>query len=384
MSKIDGKAILNTIGDVGSAASSVSAIGSAVKGVAGLLGIGRTDVVKQQKQLLDYQNKLNQQNATTAYERQRQLTQDSPLLTKNGLRAAGQNTALGDGTSASAASVQQSSAPSASPLPTSADLDSQYASMANNASSILQNHMSVMADARLKRSQAQLNETDSLTRLSENATRLAKLRGEAKSAEEKAIADRLQRQILQQFGMSDAELENNIKASEAISAAADASIRGEWNKAQYDEKIAQINLLISQKGVTDEQKKNLKEARKNLIAERDEIASRTAKNYSDINVNNAQIPYIKSQKDFVDSQTKYNNQTLNFRVEQERIKTIPSDIKSAMMRSHWVREYINAIENGRKPSYEVKWHFDQLLLEFGVMDSNSFGVDGKSVDAIFR
>lgn len=361
--------LLDTISDIGGAASSFSAVGSAIKGVSGLLGIGRTDPVKQQKQLLDYQNKLNQQNATTAYERQRQLTQDSALLNKNGLRAAGQNTALGDASSTSAASVQQSAAPSASPLPTSSDIDSQYASMANNASSILQNHMSVSADARLKRSQAQLNETDALTRLSENATRLAKLRGEAKSADEKAIVDRLQREILQKFGMSNAELENNIKASEAIAAMADSAVRGSWNKAQYDKTISEIDLLVSQKGVSDEQKKNLKETRKNLIAERAEIASRTAKNYSDIKVNNANISNINEDTNSKKNENKLFNDTYSARIRAITKRSVPENLyqKIQMWRSDGTFEKLDGFQ-------QLGYGIFEALTESGIKPSDALAL----------
>lgn len=79
---------------------------------------------------MDYQNQINQQNATIDYNRQRELTQDNPLLQKLGMRAAGLNTSLGDGSVASAASTGSINGVNIpSPLPTQSSIDAQYQQM---------------------------------------------------------------------------------------------------------------------------------------------------------------------------------------------------------------------------------------------------------------
>lgn len=127
--------LLSTLSDIASGVSSVGSIASGVKGVAGLLGFGgnpQKQQLKYQKQLLDYQNKLNRENATVDYQRQRQITADAPLLDKIGMKQAGINTSQGS-TSANASSAPQISSPSVpSPLPTQSSIDAQYAQMANS------------------------------------------------------------------------------------------------------------------------------------------------------------------------------------------------------------------------------------------------------------
>lgn len=119
-------------GNIGSIASGVGSLIGLGKGVAGLFHSG-DDTKKQmqmQKELIDYQNDINRANSLLDYQRQRQLTLDNPALQKQGLRLAGQNTALGDGSTSSAASVGGTSPVSApSALPTQASIDSQYAEM---------------------------------------------------------------------------------------------------------------------------------------------------------------------------------------------------------------------------------------------------------------
>lgn len=127
--------LLSTLSGIAGGVSSVGSIVSGVKGVGHLLGFGSDDLKKQykyQKQLLEYQNQLNRENATVDYERQRQITSDAPLLDKIGMKQAGINISQGS-TSAHASSAPQISASSVpSPLPTQSSIDAQYAQMANS------------------------------------------------------------------------------------------------------------------------------------------------------------------------------------------------------------------------------------------------------------
>lgn len=127
--------LLSTLSNVASGVSSVGSITSGIKGVAGLLGLGgnaQKQQVEYQKQLIDYQNKLNRENAAVDYQRQRQMTSDAPLLDKIGMKQAGINTSQGS-TSANASSAPQISSPAApSALSPQSSIDAQYAQMANN------------------------------------------------------------------------------------------------------------------------------------------------------------------------------------------------------------------------------------------------------------
>lgn len=123
---------LSALGNLAKGVTSVGSIVTGGKAIAGLLG-GNNDTkkqVKMQKELMDYQNEINRSNSLLDYQRQRQLTIDNASLQKQGLRQAGQNTSLGDGSTASAANVGGTSPVSPpSPLPTQASIDAQYAQM---------------------------------------------------------------------------------------------------------------------------------------------------------------------------------------------------------------------------------------------------------------
>ena len=58
-----------------------------------------------QKALAEQQQQYARENSLTAYNRQRELTRDQYALNKEGMRAAGMNTAQGDNTRAAVASV---------------------------------------------------------------------------------------------------------------------------------------------------------------------------------------------------------------------------------------------------------------------------------------
>lgn len=86
-----------------------SGLASAGAGVLGSLVGGAIDY-NYQKKLMARQNQYNKENATTAYNRQRELTQDQAYLSQLGKMKAGINTAFGtDGNVTSAANVDQAS-----------------------------------------------------------------------------------------------------------------------------------------------------------------------------------------------------------------------------------------------------------------------------------
>lgn len=189
--------LLDSLSNVASGATSVGAIGSAVSGVAGLLGFGRNDQkqqVKYQKVLMDYQNKINQQNALLDYERQRQLTYDNPSLLKQGLKAAGINSAFGNGSSVAGASsvnpVSPSSPPSA--LPTQSQVDSQYSQMVNDSASALSNLALQRSQIGLINEQA---ENQRMRNLSQVQRDIADLRERAANAKSLEIRNKYEQQL---------------------------------------------------------------------------------------------------------------------------------------------------------------------------------------------
>ena len=116
------------LGGLGKIGSAITGIGAVKDGISSLFG-GDTSDTKQAKALAaqqyQYQMQLNQQqnefakqNSLLDYQRQRELTRDNAALQQEGKIQAGVNPATSDGTTASAASVNPTAAPSAGSAPT--------------------------------------------------------------------------------------------------------------------------------------------------------------------------------------------------------------------------------------------------------------------------
>lgn len=188
---------MNFLKTLGGIASAFTPIGTIASGVGSLIGLGKgvaglfkgDDSKKQfaqQKELMDYQNKINKANSLLDYQRQRQLTLDNASLQKMGLRAAGQNTALGDGTTASAATINPVNGASVpSPLPSQSQIDSQYSSMIDNASSSLTNVSLARSQQQLLNEQAENQRLRNITQLKRDIAEYTKLKNEAKNTSDR-------------------------------------------------------------------------------------------------------------------------------------------------------------------------------------------------------
>lgn len=128
------------LGTIGNVATGFSGANTILNGVSSLFGGGSSNKAAKQasaqaQQQFEYQKQLNEQqqeyareNASTEYQRQRELTRDTMALQTEGKIASGVNTALGDSSSAAAASVNPISAPSAGSAP---DPGAHYADLMN-------------------------------------------------------------------------------------------------------------------------------------------------------------------------------------------------------------------------------------------------------------
>lgn len=122
-----------------------------------------------QESFMEKQDKINKENATIAYNRQRELTQDQALLHKRGMEQAGYNTAFGsNGNVTTSANVDQAS-------PVSVPSPQGYGQQFSTAfGSFLQNSL---VNAQRKNVDADTNakNIDNATRSMENALRIKKL-----------------------------------------------------------------------------------------------------------------------------------------------------------------------------------------------------------------
>lgn len=173
--------------------------------VGGLLGIGGSkssakDSYKYQQKLMAQQQEYARENSATQYERQRELTADSWLLNKQGMRNAGLNPAFMDGSSNATASAPETAAPAnGSVNVTTPDLSGVVQNGVQNLIAI----QNAKADNRLKDSQSALNETKQMTAFSESLAELRIKKANASSSEAKAEIDQSLKELRKQYeGMS--------------------------------------------------------------------------------------------------------------------------------------------------------------------------------------
>lgn len=97
-------------------APGINALAGGLNALDGLTGYSQNRALKKQfeynSQLMDKQQDYSRENATTAYNRQIELTQMNPLLQTAGTRQAGHNVAMGGQGSTAVASVDSAAAPS--------------------------------------------------------------------------------------------------------------------------------------------------------------------------------------------------------------------------------------------------------------------------------
>lgn len=145
-----------------------SGLASAGAGVLGSLVGGAIDY-NYQKKLMARQNQYNKENATTAYNRQRELTQDQAYLSQLGKMKAGINTAFGtDGNVTSSANVDQASPVS---VPSPLGMGQQ---LATSLRSFMQDSL-VNAQRKNVESDTIAKNIDNATRAMENALKIKKL-----------------------------------------------------------------------------------------------------------------------------------------------------------------------------------------------------------------
>lgn len=231
-------------------AALISSGASAAGGLVGLLSNSAHRQYKYQKKLMQQQNAMNQENATIAYNRSRQLTQDQALLEKQGKLNAGINTAFGqDGNVGNAASAPQSDGVS---IPTPPDVMGSLNSFQtgiNNAVNQLVSAATARANVRKLNSEADGIDIDNLTRNYRNMKEAGLLTARI----DKMTKETLHQSIVNQHAESResaAEEEDNARANIA---SMDASVRGAMNEIDYLNKFQDIQNKIASGELTRRQ-----------------------------------------------------------------------------------------------------------------------------------
>lgn len=228
-------------------------VGAGVSLLGGVLGSSSSSPKKQykyQRKMMNLQNQYNQQNATIAYDRSRQLTQDSALLEKIGKQQAGINTAFGqNGSVSSTSSAPQSDAvsiPSGPDVATSANALSQGV---QNAVSNLLATATTNANVRKLNAEAEGTEIDNMSRNYLNMKKAGLLSAQAA----KTFQDVAYQSIVNKYADSRLSAEANKANSDSLIASADSAVRGEMNKAHFDNLIADTYARLEQGQLTEKQ-----------------------------------------------------------------------------------------------------------------------------------
>lgn len=318
-------------------AALIGAGSSALGGVVGLLSNSAHRQYKYQKRLMSQQNAMNQENATIAYDRSRQLTQDAPLLEKQGKQLAGINTAFGqNGNVANAASAPQADGVSAPTPPDVMASQNAFTNGINNAVNQLIGISTAKANVAKLNAETEGVEIDNLTRNIKNLKEI----GLKDSQIRKNFADLAYQKVVNKYADSRLSAEADSANSKAIIDAADASVRGAMNKIDFDNKVqdlsnkVQTGILTQRQAVTEMHRWSLMESErlKNLASANESNAKaegQNIENYVNNNTKSDKIATIRSQriKAWYDAQ--------------------PSAIQHVIMTSQPVRNAIHKLQVGK-------------------------------------
>lgn len=318
-------------------AALIGAGSSALGGVVGLLSNSAHRQYKYQKKLMQQQNAMNQENATIAYNRSRQLTQDSPLLEKQGKQMAGINTAFGqNGNVANAASAPQAAGVSVPTPPDVMASQNAFTNGINNAVTQLIGISTAKATVAKLNAETEGVEIDNLTRNIKNLKEI----GLKDSQIRKNFADLAYQNVVNKYADSRLSAEADSANSKAIIDASDASVRGAMNQIDFDNKVQDLNNKV-QSGILT-QRQAVTEMHRWSLMESERLKNLASANESNANAEGQNI------ENYVNNKTKSDKIAT---IRSQRIKAWydaqPSAIQHVIMTSQPVRNAIHKLQVGK-------------------------------------
>lgn len=331
-------------------------------GAAGGSLLGGLMDTSNQEYLMQKQDKINKENATIAYNRQRELTQDQALLHKRGMEQAGYNTAFGaNGNVTSSANVDQAS-------PVSVPSPQGYGQQLSTAfGSFLQNSL-VNAQRRNVDADTNAKNIDNATRAIKNALEIGKQKQDigvsmlnyAKDAFKFAVDQQYyQRQQAAQTEQqeADAKRAESLKAIEEVN----AMFQYSRNEAGLQKAYQEFENLKKVYDLTDAQ----------IVTEK----GKPRVQLSEINKNNASADESRSASELNKAQTEgfklnnqYLSQTLADRVEQQgydtlikKVESLPHSYRDIVMRSHQWQVMCYKLEHNQSLTEQETKNLDELL-----------------------
>ena len=331
-------------------------------GAAGGSLLGGLMDTSNQDYLMQKQDKINKENATIAYNRQRELTQDQALLHKRGMEQAGYNTAFAsNGNVTSSANVDQAS-------PVSVPSPQGYGQQLSTAfGSFLQNSL-VNAQRRNVDADTNAKNIDNATRAIKNALEIGKQKQDigvsmlnyAKDAFKFAVDQQYyQRQQAAQTEQqeADAKRAESLKAIEEVN----AMFQYSRNEAELQKAYQEFENLKKVYDLTDAQ----------IVTEK----GKPRVQLSEINKNNASADESRSASELNKVQTEgfklnnqYLSQTLADRVEQQgydtlikKVESLPHSYRDIVMRSHQWQVMCYKLEHNQSLTEQETKNLDELL-----------------------
>lgn len=310
------------------------------------------------KDMMRYQDKLNDQNALDAYNRQRALMGDAALLQKQGMLKAGYNTAFG-----SNGSVMNAGSPSSSNV----GLGSAESKMPNSFQSLL-DAKNVESNAKVADSNSKLLDSKKVGQDIDNdykvANAVADLSNKAADTRDKnakARSNELANVLLSKYG-------DRLKAAETGKAESDEAAASE-NAA-----LASINRQIAQSTRPDKEalahelveneKKRGRLLNAQVVTENGKVLvqrSEIAKNYADAENKREETAGFKLNNEYL-------SKTLVDRVNQQgydavlkKIATLPHSYRDVVMRSHQWQVMVYKLEHNQQLSEQELKNLDELL-----------------------
>lgn len=341
---------------------------SSLGGVVGSFAGGAIDY-NYQKKLMARQQQYNRENATTAYNRQRELTQDQAYLSQLGKMKAGINTAFGtDGNVTSSANVDQASPVSIpSPLGMGQQLSTSLRSFMQD-SLVNAQRKNVDADTNAKN-------IDNATRAIKNALEIGKQKQDigvsmlnyAKDAFKFAVDKQYYNR--QQAAQTD-EMEQNAKRAEALQQI--EAINAKFAEAKTE---ADINILKQQfenlkkvYDLTDAQIVTEKGKPRVQISEINKNNASANQSNTAAALNVANTENVEEQTNGVKLNNYYLSKTLTDRVNQQgyetlikKVESLPKDYRDVVMRSYQWQVMCYKLEHNQQLSEQEIKNLDELL-----------------------
>lgn len=341
---------------------------SSLGGVAGSLAGGALDY-RNQKKLMERQQEYNRENATTAYNRQRELTQDQAYLSQLGKLKAGINTAFGtDGNVTSSANVDQASPVS---IPSPLGMGQQ---LSTSLRSFMQDSL-VNAQRKNVESDTTAKNIDNATRAMENALKIKKLNQDIgvgmlnyakdafKFAVDKQYYDR------QQSAKTD-EMEQTAKRAEALQKieAINAEFARAKTQEEYNILTQQFKNLQKAYDLTDAQIVTEKGKPRVQISEinKNNASARQSNTAAALNVANTEN--VEEQTKGVKLNNEYLSKTLTDRVNQQgyetlikKVESLPKNYRDVVMRSYQWQVMCYKLEHNQQLTEQEIKNLDELL-----------------------